>query len=319
MKSKFALLLALVVCLSMFAACGSTATDDGAKTVGIIQLVEHTSLDEIYTAIETELLAQAQENNIALTIEYENAQGDMATINTICQQFVANDVDLIIAIATSAAQGAAAAVDGTDIPVIFSAVTDPVAAELVDALDAPGGNVTGTSDAISAEKIFELALELTPEVESFGLIYNTSEVNSVSVIEEAKTYLDSIGVTYVEGAVTSSADVQIAAQNLLSQCDAIFSPTDNTVASAMAVLAQEAIDAGKPVYVGADSMVTDGALATVGVNYTNLGTQTGAMAMKVLLGTSPADLPVEVLADNAVVVNAETAQAIGIDVSAYTE
>ena len=333
MKKVFAILLAGLLAVSVFAGCGaaasatsatasaagSTSAAEGTKEVkiGLLQLVEHASLDEIAAAVQAELQAKAAENGLSITIDLQNAQGDMSTINTICQQYVADKVDLIIAIATPAAQGAAAAVDGTGIPVIFSAVTDPVAAELVDSLDAPGGNITGTSDAIPVEQIFALASELTPDVKSYGLIYNTSEVNSVSVIAEAKAYLDSVGISYVEGAVTSTGDVQTAAQNLLSKCDAVFSPIDNTVAAAMTVLADEAIKAGKPVYVAADSMVADGGLATVGVNYTNLGTQTADMALKVLTGTAPADLPVEVLKDSAVVVNTETAEAIGVDVSKY--
>ena len=336
MKKIFASLLSALLLLSALTACGGTAPSSAAAssapaasesesapgekavTVGLIQLVEHPSLDEIRTAIEAQLNAKAAENGLAVTINYQNAQNDMTTINTICQQFVADGVDLIIAIATPAAQGAAAAVAGTDIPVIFSAVTDPVAAELVESNDAPGGNITGTSDAIPVEKIFELAAELTPEAKSFGLIYNTSEVNSQSVIEQATAYLDAQGIEYTEGAVTSTGDVQTAAQNLLSKCDAVFAPIDNTVATAMTVLADEAIQAGKPVYVAADSMVNDGGLATVGVNYTNLGTQTADMALKVLTGTPAGEIPVEVLKDNAVVVNAETAAAIGVDVSKYT-
>ncbi len=206
---------------------------------------------------------------------------------------------------------------GTDIPVIFSAVTDPAAAGLVENLEAPEGNITGTSDAIPVEKIFELAAELTPDAESFGLIYNTGEVNSVSVIDETKAYLDAQGISYTEASVASTGDVQTAAQTLLSKCDAIFAPIDNTVASAMGVLADEAIKAGKPVYVAADSMVNDGGLATVGVNYTNLGTQTADMLLKVLTGTPVCEVPVEVLKENAVVVNEETAAAIGVDVSKY--
>lgn len=340
MKKIFAVLLTLTLLCASFAACGDTtsaspaastpaasstassvapapATDADSYTVGLIQLTEHPSLDEIAAAIQAQLSAQATERGITIDVDLQNAQGDTSTINTICQQFVASDVDLIIAIATPAAQGAAAAIDGTDIPLIFSAVTDPVAAELVDSIEAPGGNITGTSDAIPVEKIFALAAELTPDVKSFGLLYNTSEVNSVSVIEETKAYLDAHDISYTEGAVTTTADVQISAANLFASCDAVFSPIDNTVASAMAVVADEAIKAGKPMYVAADSMVADGGLATVGVNYTNLGTQTADMALKVLEGTAPADIPVEVLKDNSVVVNTETAAAINVDVSKY--
>ena len=305
MKKLAALALSAVFALGALTACGGSSSSgsvpaaasasgsgsvSGASlkevNIGLIQLMEHASLDEIRTAIEAGLEAKGAEYGVKVNVDYQNAQGDTSTINTICQQFVGNKVDAIVAIATPAAQGAATAVAGTDIPVIFSAVTDPAA-------------------------------ELTPDAESFGLIYNTGEVNSVSVIDETKAYLDAQGISYTEASVASTGDVQTAAQTLLSKCDAIFAPIDNTVASAMGVLADEAIKAGKPVYVAADSMVNDGGLATVGVNYTNLGTQTADMLLKVLTGTPVCEVPVEVLKENAVVVNEETAAAIGVDVSKY--
>lgn len=331
MKKLFAVLLTIAIIAAMTACGGGNApassggTDPGSApsaaggrqvTVGLIQLMEHPSLDEIRAAITARLEEKAMENGLDIQVNYQNAQGDTSTINTICQQFVANKVDVIVAIATPAAQGAAAAAEGSGIPVVFSAVTDPVAAGLVENLDAPEGSITGTSDAIPVEKIFALAAELTPDVKSYGLIYNTSEDNSLSVIAEVKTYLDGKGIPYTEGAVTTSADVQTSARNLLNQCDAVFAPIDNTVASAMAVLADEAIQAGKPVYVAADSMVADGGLATVGVNYTNLGSQTADMVLKIVTGTPVAQVPVEVLRDNAVVINAETAAAIGVEIPA---
>ena len=331
MKKLFALLLAVTMTLAL-GACSSgsnpsspagspapSAPAPGAKqvTVGIIQLMEHPSLDEIRGAITARLAEKAAENGLAIEVSYQNGQGDTTTINTICQQFVASKVDVIVAIATPAAQGAAAAAQSSGIPVVFSAVTDPVAAGLVESLEAPGGSVTGTSDAIPVEKIFALADELTPGVGSYGLIYNTSEDNSLSVIAQVKAYLDGKQIPYTDGAITSSADVQTSARNLLGKCDAIFAPIDNTVASAMGVLADEAIQAKKPVYVAADSMVADGGLATVGVNYTNLGSQTADMVLKILTGTPAGEIPVEVLRDNAVVINGNTAAAIGVDVSKY--
>lgn len=337
MKKLFALILCAAMILS-FGGCaqGETASQepsasgsasqaeaaqDGAKkvTVGLIQLMEHPSLDEIRTAIEARIQEKAGEYGLEVEIQYQNAQNDTSTINTICQQFVANKVDVIVAIATPAAQGAAAAAQNTGIPIIFSAVTDPAAAGLVENLEAPEGNITGTSDAIPVEKIFALAEELTPNVKSFGLIYSTSEVNSLSVIEDTKAYLDSKGIPYVDGAVTNSGEVQTSARNLLEKCDAVFAPIDNTVAGAMGILADEAIQAGKPVYVAADSMVADGGFATVGVNYTNLGSQTGDMVLKILSGTPVSQVPVEVLRDNAVTVNPDTAAAIGVDVSKYVQ
>ena len=331
MKNIRKILAAVMALCAVFAlsACGSGSGDgDAAQTadaggdeasykVGIVMMIENGAFLDMYDGVVSGLAEAGYVEGENLEIDYQNAQGDTSTINTICQQFVGNKVDAIVAIATPAAQGAATAVAGTDIPVIFSAVTDPAAAGLVENLEAPEGNITGTSDAIPVEKIFELAAELTPDAESFGLIYNTGEVNSVSVIDETKAYLDAQGISYTEASVASTGDVQTAAQTLLSKCDAIFAPIDNTVASAMGVLADEAIKAGKPVYVAADSMVNDGGLATVGVNYTNLGTQTADMLLKVLTGTPVCEVPVEVLKENAVVVNEETAAAIGVDVSKY--
>ena len=329
MKKLFAVLLTIAMILAM-TACGGGSTPvssggavpsspEGAKqvTVGLIQLMEHPSLDEIRAAITARLEEKSAESGVSIQVNYQNAQGDTSTINTICQQFVAGKVDVIVAIATPAAQGAAAAAENSGIPVVFSAVTDPVAAGLVENLEAPEGNITGTSDAIPVEKIFALAKELTPEAQSFGLIYNTSEDNSLSVIAQVKGYLEGAGLSYTEGAVTTSADVQTSARNLLGKCDALFVPIDNTVASAMAVLADEAIQAKKPVYVAADSLVADGGLAAVGVNYTNLGSQTADMVLKIVTGTPAGEIPVEVLRDNAVVINGNTAAAIGVDVSKY--
>ncbi|MEG2841972.1 MAG: ABC transporter substrate-binding protein [Ruthenibacterium sp.] len=329
MKKTTHVLLALVLTFALLTGCGGAPAKPAASAapaaegktvkVGLLQLVQHPSLDEIAAAIEAQLNTKAAENGMTLTIDFQNANNDLTTIDTICRQFIADEVDVIIAIATPAAQGAATAIEGTDIPVVFSAVTDPVAAELVDSFDAPGGNITGTSDAIAVDKIFALAAELTPDVKTFGLIYNTSEVNSASTIESAKAYLAGQNIACVESPVTAPGEVQMAAQNLLSQCDAIFVPIDNTVAQAMTVLADEAIKAKKPVYTAADSLVHDGGLATVGVNYTALGTQTADMAMRILQGEKAGEMPVAVLSDNAVVVNAETAAAIGVNVDKYAK
>ncbi len=335
MKKIFALLTVFALASALLAACGgntsssqstsgnaagaSTANSEADKTlkIGLIQFVEHTSLDEIREAFTKQIEKEAAAKGMNVTIDYKNAQADTSMINSICRQFVDDKVDMIVAIATPAAQGAATAVADTDIPVVFSAVTDPVAAGLVENLQKPEGNISGTSDAIDVNRIFELAKELTPEVQSFGLIYNKGEANSVSVIEETKKYLDSIGVSYEEKTVTSAAEVKQAARALLENNDAIFAPIDNTVANAMAALADEAIALQKPVYVAADSMVRDGGLATVGVNYTLLGQKTADMALRILGGEAVADNPVEVMTDVAVVVNEETAKAIGVDVSKY--
>ena len=333
MKNKLTIFVSIILCLSMLAGCGSNGSqpssapessgdtavttntpDSGLKTVtvGLIQLVEHPSLDEIREAIEARLESAGAEYGLTVNVTYQNAQNDQSMINSICRQFVNDKVDAIIAIATPAAQGAATATK--DIPVIFSAVTDPVSAGLVENMDAPEGNVTGTSDAIDVAKIFELADELTPGIQKIGFIYNKGEVNSVSVIKQAGAYLDGKNIAYEEKTVTTAGEVQQTARALFETCDAVFAPIDNTVASAMNVLADEAIAVGKPVYVAADSMVNDGGLATVGVNYTQLGEQTADMALKALSGIAVSEIPVEILKETTRVINKETAAALGINV-----
>lgn len=324
-------LLSIVLCTAMLAVaagCSSggasssapAPSDSGAGEeklkIGLVQLVEHPSLDEIRTAFTTELAALGYGED-RVTIDYQNAQNDMNNINAICQKFAGDEVDMIVAIATPAAQGAASVTK--EIPIVFSAVTDPVAAELVSDLSKPDANITGTSDAIPAEKIFDLAEELTPDVKTYGLLYNLSEVNSVSVIADAKACLDAKGIAYQEATVSNVSEVTQAATSLVGKVDAIFCPIDNTVASAMPNLSQIAIEAKLPVYVAADSMVNDGGLATVGINYTNLGKQTAGMAAEILGGKPVSEVPVEVLDEYGVVVNPETAAAIGVDVSKYVQ
>lgn len=336
MKKLFAMLAAVALVLSL-AACGgssssgatpvppagSSAAPAGSAApaaqklkIGLVQMMEHPSLDEIREAVLAGLAAEGFDQS-KVEIDYQNGQGDFTILSTIAQKFVGDEVDLIIAIATPAAQAAAAATG--EIPIIFSAVTDPVAAELVADVNAPDRNLTGTSDAIPTESIFALADELTPGIKTYGLLYNQGESNSVSVIADAKAALTAKGVNFIETCVINSGEVSSAAQSLVGKVDAIFSPIDNTVAFAMPNLAQIAIEAKLPVYVAADSMVNDGGLATVGVNYTQLGKQTAQMAAQVLNGAPVSQIPVQVLTEYATVVNPETAAALGVDVSKYTK
>lgn len=316
----------LTGCASAAAQVGTPAASPAASapaaqaktyTVGILQQVEHTSLDEIRTAVEARLSELAAQNGTTVRVEYKNAQGDAATMKAIAGQFVSEGVDAIIPIATGAAQAAAGTTQS--VPIVFSAVADPVAAGLVTSFDSTPSNVTGVSNGIDVGKIFELAAQLTPSVKRYGFVYNAGEVNSQSLVGKAKAYLDAHGMRYEEVTVTSSAEVQQAAKAIVAKgVDAFFIPNDNTVASALPVLAQEALAAHMPVYTTADSMVRDGGLATVGINYTQLGRQTADMVYKVLTGTPISGIPVELVSDSAVVVNRETAAALGVDVSKYT-
>ncbi|OUN17290.1 hypothetical protein B5G38_01840 [Gemmiger sp. An87] len=327
MKTRLTALFAAAAMALSLAGCGSAASSTASAsaaasgsgqqadyTVGILQYTSHSSLDEIAAAIQSELEQQAQAAGVSISVELKNGQGDAATINDICKMFVSDGVDLIIPIATPAATAAAAAVQGTDIPLVYSAVTDPVEAQLAQSMEAPGENMTGTSDYIDTAKILDLVLANNPDTKTLGLIYNLGETNSATTIEDLRPVLEEKGIQAVESTVTTPGEVQMAAQNLISQgVDAIFVPIDNTVASAMSVLADEAIKGGVPVYTAADSMVRDGGLATTGVNYTKLGELTAQMAVQVLQGEDPATMPVQVLNDGIVTVNTTTAAALGID------
>ena len=324
MKTRLTALFAAAAMGLSLAGCGSAASSASAAasgsgqqadyTVGILQYTSHSSLDEIAAAIQSELEQQALAAGVTIRVELKNGQGDAATINDICKMFVSDKVDLIIPIATPAATAAAAAVQGTDIPLVYSAVTDPVAAQLAQSMEAPGENMTGTSDYIDTAKILDLVLANNPDTKTLGLIYNLGETNSAATIEALRPVLEEKGIQAVESTVTTPGEVQMAAQNLVSKgVDAIFVPIDNTVASAMSVLADEAIKGGVPVYTAADSLVRDGGLATTGVNYTKLGELTAQMAVQVLQGEDPATMPVQVLNDGIVTVNTTTAKALGID------
>lgn len=314
--------LVILVCLAMLmtslmgcAKKESAQTPDTNKKlqIGIVQIVEHPSLNTIRDSIIAEMEKEGYKDGENITIDYENAQGDQTNLKTICQKFVNNKYDLIIAIATPSAQAAVG--ETKDIPIVFSACTDPVGSGLVSSLDKPGGNVTGTSDAISAQKIMELAKRITPNIKTVGALYTSSETNSVSVINNLKDYAAQNGLTVVEATITNSSEVQQAVTSLAGKkVDAIFSPIDNTVASAMPLVAQVADKAKIPVYVGADSMVKDGGLATYGINYTILGQETAKMAVAILKGQKAGDIPVKTMTDMDIYVNKDTASAIGITI-----
>ena len=313
--------IVILVCLSiLMMSLAGCAKKDAAQSpqsskklqIGIVQIVEHPSLNTIRESLIQEMAKEGFKDGENIVIDYQNAQGDQTNLKTICQKFVSNKYDLIIAIATPSAQAAVG--ETKDIPIVFSACTDPLGSGLVTNLQNPGGNVTGTSDAISAQKIMELAKRITPNIKTVGALYTSSETNSVSVIKNLKEYAAQNGMTVVEATISNSSEVQQAVTSLVGKVDAIFSPIDNTVASAMPLVAQVANKAKKPVYVGADSMVKDGGLATFGINYTILGQETGKMAGQILNGKKAGDIPVMTMTDMDIYVNTDTAAAIGITI-----
>lgn len=315
MKKRFlAVFTMMLVVMSMvMAGCGSSDSgNDETVKIGLVQLVEHTSLDQIRESIIAQLEEDGYVDGDNITIDYQNAQNEQSNLKTICQGFVADDVDIIVAITTPATQVAMG--ETSDIPIVFSAVTDPVDAEVVADMENPGGNVTGTSDIISVDKIMGLAKEMTPGFKTIGALYNSSETNSVSVVDDLKKYAKDNGYEVIESAITSANEIQQAAQNLAKKCDIVFSPIDNTVASAIATANSVFIDAKIPYYVGADSMVKDGAFATYGIDYEYLGQQTAEMVEEIIDGADPGQMPVRTMDEMAMYINSQTAADMGIEI-----
>lgn len=288
-----------------------SAADATTYKVAIVQQLDHASLDEIRTAIEAELDAKAAEKGI--TIEYKdfNGQNDATTLNQIGTQVVSDGYDAVIPIATLAAQCMATACESTKTPVIYAAISDPAAADLTDI-----GYVTGTSDALNTQSIMDMIFAVQPEAKTIGLLYSNSEANSTTPIAEAKAYLDAKGIAYVEKTGNTNDEIMTAANALVGQVDAVFTPTDNVVMAAAAAVSETLTNAGIPFYTGADSFVTAGAFATCGVNYTELGTYTADMALDILeTGTVP---EYHVMDGGIITVNKETAQKLSIDPSVFS-
>ena len=317
MKKMIALILSLVMTLSL-AACGSSAPATEAPAaesaesfkVAIIQQLDHSSLDEIRTAIEAQLNTLAAEKGVAIEIYYANGQNDTSMLTQIATQVVADDVDMIIPIATLAAQYAVLATEGTDIPVVYAAISDPEGAGLTGL-----PTVTGVSDALNTPFILDMMLAAQPDVKTVGLLYSTSEVNSEAPIAEAKAYLDAKGIAYLEKTGTTSGEIVEAAASLVGRVEAVFTPTDNVVMAAEASVAELLNADGIAHYTGADSFVQSGAFTTCGVNYTELGTKAGDMAFDILMGGKIGEF---VVMDGGIItVNTDTAAAIGVDYEVF--
>ena len=316
MKKIIALILSLVMILSL-TACGASesapAEEAGAKTefkVAIIQQLDHSSLDEIREAIKAQLNTLAEPTNYTITIEEYNGQNDTSMLTQIATQVVADDVDMIIPIATLAAQYAVLATEGTDIPVVYAAISDPEGAGLTGI-----PTVTGVSDALNTPFILDMMLAAQPDVKTVGLLYSTSEVNSEAPIAEAKAYLDAKGIEYLEKTGTTSGEIVEAAASLVGRVEAVFTPTDNVVMAAEASVAELLNADGIAHYTGADSFVQSGAFTTCGVNYTELGTKAADIAFDILMGGAIGEF---VVMDGGIItVNTDTAAAIGVDYEVF--
>ena len=335
MKKVISVISSLILTASLLAGCGAssapaattapapaptaaaetqaaeTAAPAASYKVAIVQQLDHSSLDEIRTAVSAELKAKADAAGIELTISEYNGQNDPTMLGQIGAQVMGDQVDMIIPIATLAAQTMVTAAEGTDTSIVYAAISDPVSAGLTG-LD----KVTGTSDALNTPFILDMMLAANPDIKTVGLLYSNSEANSTMPIAEAKQYLESKQISYIEKTGNTTDEIVTAATSLVGRVDAVFTPTDNVVMAAEVAVAEILNEAGIPHYTGADSFVQAGGFATCGVNYTELGTYTADMAFDILTGGAVPEY--HVMDGGIITVNTETATALGIDYSVFS-
>lgn len=281
--------------------------------IGVLQLIEHNALDSAYKGFVDGLKEAGYEDGKNIIIDYQNAQGEQANCITIGQKFINDKSDLILAIATPAAQAIANMTK--DIPILITAVTDPVDSKLVADNNAPGGNVTGTSDLTPVEAQIELLKEIIPNVKTVGLLYCSSEQNSVFQINIAKKKLDAMGIKYIDIAISNLNEIQQVIQNVIGKVEAIYTPTDNMIANGMATVALMTEPAKLPVICGEGGMTMLGGTATYGINYYELGKLTSTQAVPILKGDKKtAEMPIEYLQKFDLVVNTNMIESIGLTI-----
>lgn len=282
-------ILAIILTLPVLTGCGGEAT-----TVGISQVVTHPALDATRQGVIDALGDNGYKEDDNLVVDYQNSEGDPSLFASIAQQFVTNEVDIIVSIATPNSQAAIAAAEGTDIPVVFTAVTDPVGSGLIgDWASHPNENVTGVSDMIVVSDDVELITEILPNVNKIGTMYNSGESNSVFLVQELKKACDARGIEVVEATVSTSADVSTAAQALVGQVDAIWIGTDNTVVSGLEALVGVCEDNSIPLFAADEDSIDRGCIAAYSFDYYDIGYQTGEMVAKILDGKDASTIPVE--------------------------
>lgn len=283
--------------------------------IGVVKQMDHASLDEIANAVCAELDKIAADNGVTIEYEVQSGQGDQSVLTQIGTQFISDEMDAIIPIATLAAQVMATCAEESKTPVVFAAISDPESADMTG-ID----YVTGTSDALNTSFILDMMLKQNPEAKKIGLLYSLSENNSTKPIAEAKAYLDEKGIAYVEKTANTNDEVISAASSLIAEgVDAIFTPTDNVIMSAELAIYESLAEAKIPHYTGADSFVRNGAFTTCGVNYTELGTETADLAYKALTEGMEGLEDYYLMDGGIITVNTETAELLGVDYSVFAE
>lgn len=342
-KRMVSMLVAVAMVTVMVSGCGNTSsgeTSEGADNtekvveedtdsaeaenntdgkdsykIGVVKQMDHASLDEIANAVCAELDKIAADNGVTIEYEVQSGQGDQSVLTQIGTQFISDEMDAIIPIATLAAQVMATCAEESKTPVVFAAISDPESADMTG-ID----YVTGTSDALNTSFILDMMLKQNPEAKKIGLLYSLSENNSTKPIAEAKAYLDDKGIAYVEKTANTNDEVISAASSLIAEgVDAIFTPTDNVIMSAELAIYESLAEAKIPHYTGADSFVRNGAFTTCGVNYTELGTETADLAYKALTEGMEGLEDYYLMDGGIITVNTETAELLGVDYSVFAE
>lgn len=302
----------------------STASEEssGASyTIGICNYVDDASLNQIVENINVRLAEIESEQGITINVKYDNCNADANVMNQIIANFAADNVDLMVGVATPVAMAMQSATEDSKTPVVFAAVSDPVGAGLVASLEEPGSNVTGSSDNLDTNSVMNLIFAQNPDAKKIGLLYDVGQDSSTAAIEHAKAYLDDKGVEYVERTATTAEEVALAAQALVSDgVDAVFTPTDNTIMKAELAIYETFADAGIPHYTGADSFALNGAFLGYGVDYANLGRETADMIASILTeGKDPAATPVITFDNGTATVNTEICEKLGLDFDTVSE
>lgn len=318
---KVVMLLMVLLLIAGLAGCGGQdqtkktgeSKDTAQVKLGIIQIVEHPALDAARKGFLDELAKNGYKDGEKLVVDYQNAQNDQANLQTISQKFVQDKCDLVLAIATPSAVAMANAT--ADIPILITAVTDPVSAKLVKSNDKPGTNVTGTNDMNPVKDQLQLIKDIKPGVKKVGILYNSSEVNSQVQVAIADKAASELGLELVKVTVTASSEVMQAAQSLVGRVDAIYLPTDNMVISSLSSVLKIAEANKIPVIAGESNSVESGALATVGIDYYKLGQTTGQMALRVIKGEKPQDMAIQGQAGTDLVLNLKAAKNMGVTIS----
>ena len=321
MKKIFAFVLSIIMAAACMAACSPSnpapANDADGKTVkvGICNYVDDASLNQIVENIQARLKEIGGEKGVAFDVSYDNCNADANLLTQIISNFIADDVDIMIGVATPVAMAMQAATEDNGIPVVFAAVSDPVGAGLVESMEAPGSNVTGTSDYLDTAAVMQLITAADPDAKNIALLYDIGQDSSTAAIAHAKEYLDANGIAYGEYTGTTVDEVTLAVQALIADgVDAVFTPTDNTIMKSELSIYEMLQEAGIPHYTGADSFALNGAFLGYGVDYAALGVETANMAASIALGgAKPADTAVKTFDNGCATINTETCEKLGFN------